>query len=79
MHIRDLEPGQQAPDAGDRILLSRQPDGKFAFNGIAQTGAVQAHFADSRSFDTLDDARAAGIEWAQGRQVVELIVEHPHA
>jgi len=79
MDVEDLEPGQQAPDDRDRIVVCRLPSGKFRFDGVAWGGTVQTHFADHRELDTSDEAREAGIEWAQGRQVAALLVEYQNA
>jgi hypothetical protein len=79
MDIEDLEPGQRAPEENDRITVSLLPGGKFGFSGVALQGTVHAHFFEHGQYDTADEARAAGIAWAEERRVENLLVEHPNA
>jgi hypothetical protein len=77
MDIEDLEPGAKAPEDSDRIALTLLPSGKFEFSGVVLTGSVEAHFADHRTFDTLDEARNAGITWAKEKGAATLLIELP--
>lgn len=79
MEIEDLAPDQRAPDVSDRITISRLPGGKYGFAGVILQGAVRAHFFEHGQYDTGDEARAAGIAWAEESQIGKLIVEHPNA
>ena len=79
MDVEDLAIGQHAPEESDRITISRLPRGKYGFAGVALQGAVHAHFFEHGQYDTGDEARAAGIAWAEESQVGKLLVEHPNA
>lgn len=75
MDIQTLTIGVNAPSNGDRIAVSQLPSGKFRFDGVVWRGGVPSYFGSSRACETLEEARDAGIAWADERGVSKLYVE----
>jgi hypothetical protein len=79
MDVRELPPGEHAPDNSDRVTINVLPSGKAGFSGIYQAGTVTAHTVQVDEFPTEADAYDAAIQWAEDRRIETLYVERPDA
>lgn len=79
MDVRELGPGERAPDDSDRVTINILPSGKAGFTGVYQAGNVDAHAIHGNDFPTESEALQAALQWAEDRHISVLYVERPDA
>lgn len=82
MKVTELAPGEVAPEDADRIILVQLPNGVCGVSGVVRTReerSVDVAMVSNNLYPTLEEARAAGIAWAEHHGVTHLLIETPDA
>ncbi|HEX6376900.1 MAG TPA: hypothetical protein VFZ91_14405 [Allosphingosinicella sp.] len=77
MDVRELPPGEAAPEGSDRVTINVLPNGKAGFTSTHQAGSVQAHGIHENIFPTEAAAIEAALRWAEECRIEVLYVERP--
>ena len=75
MDVIDLAPGEVSPEDADRILLIELPNGVCGVSGSVVTAREPVHMVVPNLLPSLEEARDAGIAWAEEHDVARLYVE----
>lgn len=77
MEVHKLAPGEHAPEDSDRVTINLLANGKAGFTGVRKMGNVNAHAVSPNSFQSADEALAAGVVWAEENGIEILYIERP--
>ena len=74
MKIVKLPQSERAPEDSDSISLNRLPDGRCALSGSVLDGEEAVAMIGGDTYDSMEEAEAAGLAWAGGHHVQILYV-----
>ena len=80
MNAVDLPSGERASNKADLIIVRPTLRGGYEFSAVLPTvGVITMHNPNGVLYPSTDEAKAAGIKWADSRGVQQLWVEYAEA